>query len=117
MLKFHVHSLAACGASVVLAVATALAATPAPAAVAKVETRSVVSYRDLDLTRPQDVAALKRRIADAADRVCAPAPGLAINERQAHRTCVTAARSGGHAQLRNAEVAAREARGLTTASR
>lgn len=117
MLRFHVRSIAAFGATLVLATATALAAMPATASTVETNATTTVFYRDLDLTHPAGVQTLKRRIADAVDRVCGPAPRLTIGERQAHQACLSAARSQALAQAGRAELAARQARNLTTASR
>lgn len=113
MVIHRARSIAAAGATLV-ALASILAAAPAPASTAPVEQTSVVSYRDLDLTRPKGVRTLRNRVARAIDRVCGPAPRLEIAERQAYRACWTDAGAGALAQMRRAELAA--TRGLATAS-
>lgn len=117
MLSFHSRALAACGATVVLAVATAMAAPPAQAAITTDQTRTVVSYRDLDLAQPAGLRTLKRRVDHAVERVCGPAPRLAVAEHQAYWTCLTAARADALAQVRRAELAALQGRAVTTAER
>ncbi len=115
MLSLHTRSIATFGATLVLATAATLAAMPATAST--VESKAVVFYRDLDLTQPAGLQTLKRRIADAVDRVCGSAPRLTIGERQAHQACLSGARSEALAQAGRAELAARQARNLTTANR
>lgn len=59
--------------TLLLAAPLMLAAANPPAAEQPAPSRSVeVSYRDLDLTRPQDRATLDRRLRRAAHLVCRP---------------------------------------------
>ena len=119
MLRFHAHSIAAFGATLILAVGTAIAATPARAAPATaLETKTkAVSFGDLDLTKPKSVRALKRRIADAVERVCDPARRMTVYEQQVYRVCAAEATADANAQVERAAQVALHARGLTTAAR
>lgn len=118
MLRFHSHSIAAFGATRVLALGTAIAAAPANAAAATgLETKAkVVSFGDLVLTRPKGVQTLKRRVADAVERVCGPL-ARSVAEQQAYRVCAAEATTKAHGQVERAVQVALEARDLTTASR
>jgi UrcA family protein len=53
-----------------LAAALAASLAAAPAAAYAPPERQAVSYADLDLSRPADVARLHRRLADALENVC-----------------------------------------------
>jgi UrcA family protein len=119
MLRFHSHSIAAFGATLVLAVGTAVAAPPAHAApTAGLEAKTkAVSFGDLDLTRPKGVRALKRRVADAVERVCDHAKRMTVYEQQVYRVCAAEATADAHAQVERAVQVALNARDLTTASR
>jgi hypothetical protein len=74
-------------------------------------------YSETDGTAPLLETNEHARIADAVDRVCGSAPRLTIGERQAHQACLSGARSEALAQAGRAELAARQARNLTTANR
>lgn len=78
-----------------VALAACLAAAPAFATTLGVDgqQKSVeVSYADLDLATPADVAVLMGRIETAARNVCGPAPApKQINESQAYSQCTAAA--------------------------
>lgn len=54
--------------ALIAALCAAVAATPASAF--ETSSRQSVSYRDLDLARPDDVARLRKRIAAAIEDVC-----------------------------------------------
>ena len=116
MLRFHSHSIAAFGVTLVLTAATAIAATPAHAATDLEVRTKAVSFGDLDLTRSKGVRVLKRRIADAVVRVCEPAKRMTIAEQQIYRVCAAEATADAHEQVKRAVQVAIEARGLTTAS-
>ena len=64
MLTFQTRSIVAAGATLA-ALASILAAAPAPASAAPVEQKSVVSYGDLDLARPEGVRTLRTRVGRA----------------------------------------------------
>jgi UrcA family protein len=119
MLRFHSHSIAAFGATLVLAVATAVSAPPAHAAsTTGLEAKTkAVSFGDLDLTKPKGVRTLKRRIADAVERVCDPAKRMTVYEQQVYRVCAAEATADAHAQVERAVHVALKTRDLTTASR
>jgi len=107
MLRFHSHSIAAFGATLVLAFATAIAATPASASPASAATDAeartkVVSFSDLDLTRSKGVRTLKRRIADAVARVCESTSRMTIREQQIYRVCAAEATADAHDQVEHA---------------
>jgi len=53
-----------------LAAALAASLAAAPALAYAPPTRQAVSYADLDLSRPADVARLRQRLADALENVC-----------------------------------------------
>ena|SRR5687767_4349935 len=118
MLRFHSHSIAAFGVTLVLTAATAFAVTPAhasPATDVEVRTKAV-SFGDLDLTRPKGLRVLKRRIADAVVRVCEPAARMTIAEQQIYRVCAAEAAADAHEQVKRAVQVAFKAREVTTAS-
>lgn len=117
MLKSHPRSLAMFGAALMLAVASVLVTTPQPAMAAASEQRTqVVSYGDLDLTRAEGLRRLERRVTDAIETVCAPAPSRQISARRNYRACVAGARVDADPKVRRAELAARASRGTATAS-
>jgi UrcA family protein len=62
--------IAAAVSSFALASAVACADSPQPAA--REQVSAVVRTGDLNLNRPKDIAKLYRRIASAADQLCAP---------------------------------------------
>jgi UrcA family protein len=119
MLRFHTHSIAAFGAALVLAVGVAIAAPPAQAApTTGLEAKTkAVSFGDLDLTKPKGVRTLKRRVADAVERVCDPAKRMTVYEQQVYRVCAAEATANAHAQVERAVQVALQARDLTTAAR
>jgi UrcA family protein len=83
------------------ALAAALAASfpAAPAVAFDPPARQAVSYADLDLSRPADVARLRRRIASALENVCGSyATSQSWDEHEIAR-CRAAARPRADAQL------------------
>lgn len=79
------------------AIALPLAIGGHPALAAQ-QTGERVAYADLDLSRPQDVSQLRRRIAEAAERVCGsvvrPAP-----ERLRRSHCIAVAEARAKPQV------------------
>lgn len=116
MLKSHPRSLAAFGATLVLAVASILAATPQPAQAAPEQRTRTVPYGDLDLTRTEGLQRLERRVATAIEAVCAPAPSKQLSARRDYRACIAGARIEADTRVRRAELAARALRGSAIAS-
>jgi UrcA family protein len=112
MLKLR--SRLAVGVALPLVVSAALAFPGA--ASAETETiRRTVSYRDLDLTRPEDAARLKLRLDLAVRRMCggeAPSP---FERRIAYETCVEGAKAGAQGQLAAAVLAAKAPSALAQA--
>lgn len=119
MLRFHSHSIVAFGATLVLAIGTAIAAPPAHAAptIGLEAKTKAVSFADLDLTKPKGVRTLKRRIADAVERVCDPAKRMTVYEQQVYRVCAAEATADANAQIERAVRVALSGRDLTTAAR
>ena len=117
MLRFHSQSIAAFGVTLVLTVATAIAA-PAHAAAGDAEVRTkAVSFDDLDLTKSKGVRTLTRRVANAVERVSEPAKRTTVAEQQIYRACAAEATADAHGQVERAVQMALKARHLTTASR
>lgn len=90
-----------------IAIAATIAA--APSASAFEAHRVAVSYADLDLSHPHDMAVLRERIAQAAAKACGgnPAfttryPSASIYERKSFEACRKAAIENATASLANA---------------
>ncbi len=82
-----------------LAAALAASLAAAPAVAYAPPTRQAVSYADLDLSRPADVARLRQRLADALENVCGSyATSESWQEREIAR-CRAGARAEADAQL------------------
>jgi len=82
-----------------LAAALAASIAAAPAVAYQPPARQAVSYADLDLSRPADVARLRQRLADAYENVCGSyATSESWQEREIAR-CRAGAQAGADAQL------------------
>lgn len=92
-------------------VVSAVLAAPAVASAASVETvQRTVSYRDLDLSRPADLARLQLRLDLAVRRMCAgDSPPSPFEMRIAYASCVSNAKAGAQRQLAQAVRDARNA--------
>jgi UrcA family protein len=60
---------------------------------------TVVRFADLDLTRNEGVAALYRRLKDAAETACAPQNGRELGSQMRYRLCWQSALTGAVAQV------------------
>jgi UrcA family protein len=89
-----------------LAVASALALSPIPALADDLPTRTV-HYADLDLTRPEGVARLERRIAAAARSVCPTDDPRDLGLAMKIQKCRKAARASAYDQTKLAIADAR----------
>jgi len=93
-------------APILLALLAAGAAQAQPDGTEGAAPREVVRYEDLDLSRPAGVAALDRRIAAAAARLCGPrVASEAMVERAQRLGCIRDARTSADAG-RGAAIAA-----------
>jgi UrcA family protein len=89
-----------------LAFAGVLALSPIPALADEIPTRTV-RYADLDLTRPEGVTRLERRIAAAARSVCPTDDSRDLRLAMKIKKCREAARASAHDQTKLAIADAR----------
>jgi UrcA family protein len=83
-------------AGVLVLCAAAAHAQPAPEAAPS----QAVSYRDLDLSRPDGQRELMARVHAAAESVCGPAPTATdLARNTAYRSCLKTAESSASAQM------------------
>jgi UrcA family protein len=68
--------------------------------------KKVVNYGDLNLDRPEGIAALYRRVSNAAARVCAPFESRELSQLSAWRTCVNGSISRAVAKINLASLTA-----------
>lgn len=91
-----------------LAVAVLVLAPPSASAAGPERPPSrLVSFADLNLGSTAGQALLQRRIAGAAQAVCAPLDGRSLQQQRAWRTCVAQAIARAQSALPAASVAAR----------
>lgn len=83
-------------------VVAASVAVGSPAAAARFDQVQVVSYGDLDLTRPSGRQTLSRRVADAVSRVCGPTVSRPLAELAHQRACARTALEDARAQVARA---------------
>jgi UrcA family protein len=94
-----------------LSVAVAAAFVASPVLAEKVS--MTVSYRDLDLTHAEGVAALRHRVANAVTAVCGEADTANLRSEEGVRACRRHAVAGADAQI---ALAVSEARQLAAAA-
>lgn len=58
-----------------------------------VQLSTTVNYAELDLSEPQAIEILHRRLSNAAEQVCAPLEGRELWKLREHRQCVSGALS------------------------
>ena len=104
----------ALGAAIPL-VLSAVLALPGSAAAGVETVQRTVSYRDLDLSRPEGVARLQTRIDLAVSRLCGPITASPFEVRIGYRDCVERAKAGAQQQVAEAVRAARNPSALAQA--
>ena len=114
MLKIADGSLRPIAAAILIAaIGTGVITPSADAAEIRLD-RRVVSYADLDLTRPEGVRSLNRRVKWAMRDLCKVGYRWSLEEAVAQRTCLAGARASAAPQVERA-VAASRARLLASA--